>query len=643
MLITNIILTILLINEGRNIMKRKLVVIYILIMISLLQACSHQSYDKSSFAENGILDLTEWQQNDATVEFNGQWEFYWNQLLEPEDFHENSHFEKTGYIDMPDSWHNYDGLDKPLPKDGYATFRLRVILDQPPNILSLHLPNMHSNYTLWIDDTLIAQSGKVGTNKQTSVPKKQTQVVHFNPNDQMFTVTLQVSNFHDDTGGLRDPIVLGNQQVIQQSYLQSVILQSLLLGILLLSGLYHFGLSYFRRSESYFFYFGAACLTMATHYLMSGNVLFTMVFPTLDWEVTKKMEYISLYAILPLLSMFLYRLYPKESSKKFTIFAIIITSLYTFFTLVTNAKIYTQFLTFFHIPLLIGTIYALIVVVKVVLHQREGGMYAVIGTFGLMSTLVVDIARYIFEYNDIYLYPFGILIFVTCLSLLLSKRLSTSLDLSMQLSEDLKLLNEQLEEKVEERTEQIQYSNQKLAQLNAKLKSMALIDGLTQIPNRRQFDSLSAKEFEKCRKNNEPFSLIMIDIDNFKLYNDYYGHQRGDECLRKVADSLDQTASFFKDAFTARYGGEEFVCVLPNSDQKQAMMVAEKMRNRIQRLQIPHARSTVSTNVTVSLGLATVLPSEEITLEECMKLADQALYDAKANGKNQVSHRSPSV
>ncbi|GAA0287082.1 diguanylate cyclase (GGDEF)-like protein [Gracilibacillus halotolerans] len=624
-------------------MKRNLVVIYILIMISLLQACSHPSNSEANLAENGTLDLTEWQHEDTAVELNGQWEFYWNQLLEPEDFNSNSSIEMTDYMYMPSNWYNYDFQEEPLPKDGYATYRLNVNLKEHHDILSLHLPNMFSNYKLWINRTLVAQSGIVGTSKQNTVPKKETKVVHFSPNGKNFTITLQISNYHDYAGGMWEPIVMGNQQIIQKNYLHSVILQSVLLGILLLSGLYHIGLSYFRKSESYFFYFGASCLAMATHYFLSGNILFTKIFPNINWELVMKMEYISLYINLPLLSMFLYRLFPQESSKLFTKFAIAISSLYTILTLVTNAKVYTHFLTLFHIPLFIGVIYALIVVVRVVLHRREGGIYALIGIFGLMTMIVVDMTRFLFNYNDLYLYPFGVFIFVICLSFSLSKRLSTSLDLSQELSIDLKYLNEQLEEKVEERTEQILQSNRKLEKLNSRLKNMALIDGLTQIPNRRQFDSLAVREFEKCRESNEPFSLIFIDIDNFKLYNDHYGHQRGDECLRNVADTLDQTASYFPDAFTARYGGEEFVCILPKYDQKQAIMIAEKMRHRVQRLQIPHAKSTGSTVVTVSLGLATVLPSEEMTLEACMNLADQALYDAKEKGKNQVIYYPQSI
>lgn len=167
------------------------------------------------------------------------------------------------------------------------------------------------------------------------------------------------------------------------------------------------------------------------------------------------------------------------------------------------------------------------------------------------------------------------------------------------------------------------------------LERLAAIDGLTEIPNRRQFDCVLKREWERSRRTQNPLSLILIDIDFFKNYNDFYGHTSGDECLVKVARMLAYSVKRATD-LVARYGGEEFAVILPETNLKPAIEIAETVRKNVESLQISHATSPVSEWVTLSLGVAAIVPGRDAVPKHLIDRADRALYRAKAGGRNQV-------
>lgn len=167
------------------------------------------------------------------------------------------------------------------------------------------------------------------------------------------------------------------------------------------------------------------------------------------------------------------------------------------------------------------------------------------------------------------------------------------------------------------------------------LRSLSFLDGLTGIANRRRFDETMAREWRRCARARSPLSLIILDVDHFKAFNDHYGHQAGDECLRAVAEVLADQVLRPSD-LVARYGGEEFVCLLPDTANDGAVQVAERLRDAVVRLGIPHASSPIAPHVTISLGVATAFPCTEANPEQLTQLADRLLYQAKRSGRNRV-------
>ncbi len=167
-----------------------------------------------------------------------------------------------------------------------------------------------------------------------------------------------------------------------------------------------------------------------------------------------------------------------------------------------------------------------------------------------------------------------------------------------------------------------------------KWKRLAIVDNLTQIPNRRYFDEAIKREWEVSQAGKRDISIILGDIDYFKEYNDTYGHQAGDECLQKVAQTISQ--SIRRTDLVARYGGEEFIVILPNTPLEQAIAVAERMVNQVKLLQIPHVRSRTSHYVTLSCGIASTVAHPNAFSTELIHRADTALYQAKIEGRDRA-------
>ena len=167
------------------------------------------------------------------------------------------------------------------------------------------------------------------------------------------------------------------------------------------------------------------------------------------------------------------------------------------------------------------------------------------------------------------------------------------------------------------------------------LRALASIDGLTGIANRRLFDERFATEWRAAVRDGRTLAVIMIDVDHFKKYNDHYGHLEGDTCLKRVASVLIEASWRARD-LAARYGGEEFVCLMPETNLAGALSKAESLRAQVEALNIAHAQSANAACVTISVGVATITPSDEATAADLLGAADEQLYKAKQTGRNRV-------
>lgn len=184
-----------------------------------------------------------------------------------------------------------------------------------------------------------------------------------------------------------------------------------------------------------------------------------------------------------------------------------------------------------------------------------------------------------------------------------------------------------------ERERELNEMAEQLNEANKKLTQMSYLDGLTSVANRRYFEEFFKREWKNAIRENCFLSLIMFDIDCFKAYNDTYGHLNGDDCLKKIATTLSNALKRPRDIL-CRYGGEEFIAVLPDTDKKGASTVAERFLRETKKLKIKHKTSSVSKNITISIGVTTIKPNKKTNSSLFINKADKALYGAKQSGRN---------
>lgn len=222
----------------------------------------------------------------------------------------------------------------------------------------------------------------------------------------------------------------------------------------------------------------------------------------------------------------------------------------------------------------------------------------------------------------------GALLLLLWVGYKVSRRLRQDMDEQARLQQEIRAANEHLEESVRVRTAELEEANRRLAALST-------TDGLTGLANRRHFDAVWQAEWQRAARGGLPLALVLIDVDQFKSYNDHYGHQAGDDCLRRVAAIMAREARRSGE-LVARYGGEEFVLVLPGAGTDEARTVAERLRQAVESERMVHAAIAGVDVVTISLGVASGRPRHAADAETLLREADGALYLAKQQGRNRV-------
>ena len=209
-----------------------------------------------------------------------------------------------------------------------------------------------------------------------------------------------------------------------------------------------------------------------------------------------------------------------------------------------------------------------------------------------------------------------------------------TLELHQRLAERVRETQEALSQ-IEQLHESLNEANGNLKESNRKLKLLSTLDGLMGIANRRHFDEVLGLEWRRALRKGESLTLMMIDVDCFKAFNDVYGHQKGDDCLKAVAGALQGYLRHAGDLL-ARYGGEEFIALIPSKTASESLKHAELMRTAVEELAITYAGNLSGNVVTISLGIASVVPHKELSPSNLIRFADEALYLAKGTGRNRV-------
>lgn len=636
---------------------RKLFILSIVFftLILYLSGCSTVFSPYQPKAEKGILDLTQWEfEKDGVIKLDGQWEFYWNQLLEPHQLTDTS-IPKTGYINVPGTWNHYKVNDEEMSGDGFATYRLHFITEADER-LGLKIPSVFSAYKLYLNGKLIASAGTVGNSKETMVPQYLPQIALFKPQPGENEIIIQVSNYYHRSGGLLEALTLGSEKQITSLRERSIAYELFLSGCLIIIGIYHIALFFFIKKDKAPLYFGLFCLLIGIRTILVGERFFIYLFPDFSWEAALKLQTLTFYLGVPSIIMFFNSVFPDDFQAKITKIINLVSAGFAGFVLLTPARIFTIFNPAFQLFAIIVIIYMLVNFMRIIRRKEKKGRLIVIGCIVLIIASINDIAFYSIWLNDHSvpllrsivrtgnLSSIGQLLFVVLNSLELAGKFGHALVEREKMTAQLQEINLNLDKLVQKRTkaleeyrEQIEQQKAELEKVNKALQVLSLKDPLTDLWNRRHYDRTIYLEWNRSLRHKYPIALMMLDIDNFKAYNDCYGHKAGDECLVKVAQT---TKEFFRRAsdLVVRYGGEEFIVIMPGLGKDEAVNMALLLRKAIEELYIPHKHSSVSPWVTVSIGVTSTVPDKNGSPQQLFLAVDKALYEAKAAGRNQVKY-----
>lgn len=318
--------------------RKVLLIIMLIIGAFILIGCSGQQAIPYEKAKEGVQDLTGVQYENDIAALDGEWAFYWDQLIAPPGIESGL---MTGYINVPGSWNKYTTDKGAVSGSGYGTYRLTVVTDNK-GPMALKLPRMLTAYKLWVNGELIATNGRVGETRETMTPQYLPQVAFFEARQGTNEILIQVSNFYHHSGGILESIKIGGQEEILKLQHKNIANNVFVFGCLVFIGAYHLALFFFRRKNDSALYFGVFSMLLGIRTLLTGERFLIYLFPAFSWEIAHKIMTLTFILGPPVILMFFMSVYPAYFHKWMIRMAQIIGTVYSLLVLITPARIFSM-------------------------------------------------------------------------------------------------------------------------------------------------------------------------------------------------------------------------------------------------------------------------------------------------------------
>lgn len=619
-------------------------------VLSLISACSGGGQADVT-AEDGILDLRDLDMaNEHPLNLDGEWRFYWRDTS-------SSNADQDSFIttlDVPNTWNGLKVNDQKLPGAGFGTYYLTILLPAKPVQYALAFPTAGTAYDLYVDDELMGGAGICSSDPELAKPESQPKIYNLGKRSKQLNLRIDVSNHHHRSGGLWESITFGESSVVYLHHEDKLAMQLFMFGALFIMGIYQLGIFSFTTRNRGALFFGIFCLMISIRQLTTGQIYILTLLPSLSWSSLIKIEYLTFYLGIPVFFQFIYNQFPLEVERNISRIVWVVSVVFAILVLISSPAIFTATLLYYQLFSMVVTIYMLYALGLALIRGEEGSTLILFGFVIIVITFLNDVLNAHNILNTGYLVSVGLLIFILTQAFLISLRFSRAYstidyqrtklertnsayqsEIETRKSAELEVLKhkDHLEDLVKKRTEDLE-------EANLRLNELSRVDGLTGIANRRRLDEELLREWRRMLRKKQPLSVIICDIDHFKLYNDTYGHQQGDICLTRVAQAIKNSINRPAD-LAARYGGEEFCLVLPETTQEGAAVLAEVIRKNVRKLNVEHESSPVSNLVTLSLGVASLIPDQNSKPVVLLEAADRALYQAKGNGRDRVEVNLP--
>jgi len=402
-------------------MRRTISILLLFIIIILpFNLFGDVEIDTSFHVKNGILDLSKWNPENGSIDMTGEWAFYWKQLIRPGEFKST---DKFIYIKFPHLWENLNDDTNDYSSFGYATYKLKIIMPHTDDIFAFSLHDFYTAYEFYWNGDLIASNGKVGPSKDESIPQWLPQTIPFRVKQDTNELVILISNFDHSKGGLLISPKLGKAQVLIAEREKLIGIDLLLTGALIMGGLFFMGLFLFGRHNKAVLYFSLFCLVYSYRIIGTGEYFLHSMFPFLNWQLTVRLEYITLFLSPFFFMLFIQAVYPEEVKKWAANVLKGFSLILTFITLFFNSSLFTYLIQPFFALLLLYILYGTWVFALAAYRKREGSLYAVISIAIVFTVFVLEILNYQgYLPHYPYLYFIGYILFFFFQSLILSYR-----------------------------------------------------------------------------------------------------------------------------------------------------------------------------------------------------------------------------
>jgi hypothetical protein len=493
--------------------------------------------------KNGILDLNMLSNEEIEItKLEGEWEFYWNQLLTPQDFKNSQNTLTPQLVKVPKPWTKYSQDNVNLPFDGFATYRLLVKknAEETETLYGLKISTIFSNYKLWVNGNLLAEVGTVGENKKDSKPKFAYQDIPFSldPDKEetnQIEIIIQVSNFSHQRAGLQKPIFFGKFDDLRSESRWMDILNLIIIGIILVIGINHLNMYLFRRKDISNLYFSIVCIVMILRNITTGDRIITYIFPNINWELLVKLDNFSGFGTIPLFALFIYSLFKVDFPKALKNIIIGIGIVVSLLVFATPAVFYGKFRIFFELYIGVFGLYLTFGVLMIAaIRRRPTAFFTFIGMFILYMTAINDILSSMGVIQSAYVAPYGLVAFMLIQSITITVKSAKAINNNEELGAELRIEKQNLEKNIDERTQELQKQHNVLLVHQDKEKEQAWISNGVAIindilaDNKDDFRALSSKVLKQIIKYIEATSGVLYMLNNedesedlFDLISDY--------------------------------------------------------------------------------------------------------------------------
>lgn len=558
---------------------------------------------------------------ERTPSLEGKWS-YFKGIVTPEEIKYN--WQNGKVVNVPISFKDLIGSN-----DGTGTFAtyIKIPSSKVGQMLAINIPYEYSAFRFYVNGDFATSVGEVGNDREMHKSEVAPSIVYFTPKSSKVFLTMQISNFDLVRGGFVEKIYIGDAEDVVHASSTEVFWNSFLIGSILIIGLFTISIGIYKGYGMVFLNFGLFCLSIASRALFGVPFVYAKLWPDYPWEWAMKLEYFFTCLATYFFVFLIYSISNGYFKKwAFAIISVIIWLLAAVILVTKPAFFQSVFFTVFTISFPIF-IYSAWVLCKSVKEKNSLAISNGIGVIIVFIAVMIDFFNGIGWTNLPPLSFFATALYVLLQLVFLSRQFAKEVTSRIRLNNTLQELNSNLDEKIYLRTKELEEANEKL-------QHVANRDALTGIYNRQYFNEFMASTFIESNKMNRPLSMLMIDADNFKKYNDFYGHIEGDYLLQKLATIMSE---FVPDnGMIARYGGEEFSIVLTDTSKEKAVQLASAIQMYIEKEEISEKEQSYG-GITVSIGVATMDETTSFaTVNELIDAADQNLYISKKTGKNKV-------